>query len=63
MNPMVKKVWRLPALSIILFLTALVLMGCIPSKAGGFSIYLLAGHDLRFGHLIMTRTQIHADSH
>jgi len=42
MNPIVRKVWRLPALSIILFLTALILMGCIPSKAGGFSIYLLA---------------------
>lgn len=42
MNPMVKKVWRLPALSVILFLTALVLMGCIPPKARGFSMYLLA---------------------
>ena len=42
MNPMVKKVWRLPALSVILFLTALILMGCIPSKARGFSIHLLA---------------------
>jgi hypothetical protein len=42
MNPMVKKVWRLPSLSVILFLTALILMGCIPSEARGFSIYLLA---------------------
>jgi len=38
MNPIVKKV----RLSAILFLIALILMGCIPSKARGFSIYLLA---------------------
>ena len=42
MNPMVKKMWRLPALSMILFLTALILIGCIPAKARGVSIYLLA---------------------
>jgi len=42
MDPIVKKVWRLPALSVILSLITLILMGCIPSKADGFSIYLLA---------------------
>ena len=42
MDPIVKKAWRLPALSVILSLITLILMGCIPSKADGFSIYLLA---------------------
>ena len=38
MDPIVKKV----RLSVILSLITLILMGCIPSKADGFSIYLLA---------------------